>query len=306
MAHDELAACLRSWRDRLSPAEAGLPAGGTRRAPGLRREEVAQLAGLSVDYLAASSRAARATVAVGAGAAGARCGSPAERDHLYRVAGQAPPAAGRIGRHLTPGVQRVLDRLTDVPVLVVDAAWHVVAVDSLGAALLGDITGGTLRERNMLWRHFTGEPSRIVRSAEQDADLEAEAVGDLHDALGRYPGDPDLRALIDDLRAASPRFAELWEQRRSRRRAADRKTIDHPRSGRSRSTATCCRCPAATCGLSSTPCRRARRGRGAGAARAIGLRRSRSTSASATARRRARRASPPRRIGAAEPAALAA
>jgi transcriptional regulator with XRE-family HTH domain len=232
--HDELAACLRSWRDRLSPAEAGLPAGGTRRAPGLRREEVAQLAGLSLDYLARleQGRASKPSPSVLAPLARALRLTDAERDHLYRVAGQAPPAAGRMSRHLTPGVQRVLDRLGDVPVLVLDAAWHVVAVNALGAALLGDLTGEPLRERNILWRHFTGHPSRLVRTPEEDAESDAEAVADLHDALGRYPEDPDLRALIDDLRAASPRFAELWEQRPVARRPADRKTFDHPEIGR--------------------------------------------------------------------------
>src|SRR4051812_17464612 len=194
--HDDLAACLRSWRDRLTPAEAGLPAGRGRRASGLRREEVAALAGLSVDYLTRleQGRATNPSPSVLAPLARALRLTDAERDHLYRVAGQAPPA-GRISRHLTPGVQRVLDRLTDVPVVVFDAAWHVVAVNPLGAALLGDLTGEPLRERNILWRHFTGAPSRVIRTAAEAAELEAEAVADLHDALGRYPDDPDLRAL---------------------------------------------------------------------------------------------------------------
>jgi transcriptional regulator with XRE-family HTH domain len=231
--HDELAACLRSWRDRLSPAEVGLPAGGVRRAPGLRREEVAQLAGLSLDYLARleQGRASNPSPSVLAPLARALRLTDAERDHLYRVAGQAPPA-GRISRHLTPGVQRVLDRLTDIPVLVVDAAWHVVAVNALGAALLGDLSGRPLRQRNILWRHFTLAPGRVVRTPEEDAELEAEAVADLHEALGRYPEDPDLRALIADLREVSPRFAELWERRPVARRAADRKTFEHPEIGR--------------------------------------------------------------------------
>ena len=230
--HD-LAACLRSWRDRLSPAEAGLPAGGVRRAPGLRREEVAQLAGLSLDYLARleQGRASSPSPSVLAPLARALRLTDAERDHLYRVAGHAPPA-GRISRHITPGVQRVLDRLADVPVLVVDAAWHVIAVNPLGAALLGDLSGEPLRRRNILWRHFTRAPSRIVRTPEEDASLEAEAVADLHEALGRYPEDPDLRALIADLREASPRFAELWEQRPVATRPPGRKTVEHPEVGR--------------------------------------------------------------------------
>jgi transcriptional regulator with XRE-family HTH domain len=227
MDSDELAACLRSWRDRLSPAEAGLPAGGHRRAPGLRREEVAQLAGLSLDYLARleQGRASNPSPSVLAPLARALRLTDAERDHLYRVAGQAPPA-GRMGRHLTPGVQRVLDRLGDVPVLVVDMAWNVVAVNALGRALLGEPRGNILR------RHFAGEPSRVVRTPVEKGDFEVEAVADLHDALGRFPDDPDLRELINDLLAISPRFAELWERRPVAPRHTGTKTFDHPEIGR--------------------------------------------------------------------------
>src|SRR3954467_15498764 len=116
---DELAACLRTWGARLSPADVGLPAGGRRRAPGLRREEVAQLAGLSVDYLARleQGRAANPSPSVLAPLARALRLTEAGPAPLYRVAGQAPPLAGHIDRHLTPGVQRVLDRLRDVPVI---------------------------------------------------------------------------------------------------------------------------------------------------------------------------------------------
>jgi transcriptional regulator with XRE-family HTH domain len=227
MDNDELAACLRSWRDRLSPGEAGLPAGGRRRAPGLRREEIAQLAGLSLDYLSRleQGRASNPSPSVLAPLARALRLSDAERDHLYRVAGQAPPA-GRMGHHLTPGVQRVLDRLEDVPVLVVDMAWNVVAVNALGRALLGDSRGNILR------RHFAREPSRVVRTPAEVADFEVEAVADLHDALGRYPDDPELRTLIDGLLAASARFAELWEQRPVAPRHTGKKTFDHPEIGR--------------------------------------------------------------------------
>src|SRR4051812_45417648 len=156
-AQDGLAPCRRAGRDRLTPAEVGLPAGGTRRAPGLRREEVAQLAGLSVDYLARleQGRATNPSPSVLAPLARALRLSNEERDHLYRVAGQAAPADGSMDRHLTPGVQRMLDRLADVPVMVVDAAWTVVAANALATALVGDMSGETERERNVAWRHFT-------------------------------------------------------------------------------------------------------------------------------------------------------
>jgi transcriptional regulator with XRE-family HTH domain len=231
--HDELAACLRSWRDRLSPAEAGLPAGGRRRAPGLRREEVAQLAGVSLDYLARleQGRASSPSPSVLASLARALRLTDAERAHLYRVAGQAEPGPGHIRRHLTPGVQRVLDRLADVPVVVLDPSGQIVAVNPLARALLGEVQDGSPREQNIPWRVFTGGPSPFVRTPEEHAALEAEMVADLHDALGRYPADRELRSLVEDLRAQSQRFRELWEERPVAARSADRKTLVHPEAG---------------------------------------------------------------------------
>jgi transcriptional regulator with XRE-family HTH domain len=235
MASDELASCLRTWRDRLTPADVGLPAGGTRRAPGLRREEVAHLAGLSVDYLARleQGRATNPSPSVLAPLARALRLSGDERDHLFRVAGHAAPQPGVMTRHVTPGVQRMLDRLSDVPVMVLDASWTVIAANPLATALVGDFSSGTPRERNILWRRFTEDgPSRVVRTPEETEAADAGAVADLHDALGRYPADDQLRSLIDDLLAASPDFARLWEARPVARHAEDRKTFEHPEVGR--------------------------------------------------------------------------
>jgi transcriptional regulator with XRE-family HTH domain len=224
---DELAACLRQWRDRLAPAELGLPV-GRRRAPGLRREEVAQLAGVSVDYLARleQGRADHPSPSVLGALARALRLTHEERAHLFRVAGRAEPGAGQIDRHITPGVQRILDRLADTPVMVVDAAWEIVAMNPLATALLGDLSG-----ENILWRHFTGQGSRLVRTDEESAASEADSVADLREAAGRYPDDERLRRLIADLRAASPRFGELWEQPAVAARAASRKTFEHPEVG---------------------------------------------------------------------------
>jgi transcriptional regulator with XRE-family HTH domain len=230
---DELAACLRSWRDRLQPADAGLPTGGARRAPGLRREEVAQLAGVSVDYLARleQGRATNPSASVLAPLARALRLSDDERAHLFRVAGHAEPDAGRVRRHVTPSVQRVLDRLADVPVLVVDAGWQIVARNALATALLGDTSGATARERNIAWCQFTDAPSRVVRTPEETARFEDEVVADLHDALGRYPDDEPLRELIEELKRISPRFAERWEQRPVAQHGFARKTLAHPEVG---------------------------------------------------------------------------
>lgn len=234
MHDDELAACLRRWRDRLAPAEVGLPSQALRRAPGLRREEVAQLAGLSVDYVTRleQGRATRPSQQVLASLARTLRLTAEEHEHLFRIAGQAPLRAGSMNRHMTPGLQRIVDRLADVPVVVLDAAWSVVAWNALGAALIGDPSELRGRERNVLWRHFTGAPSRFVRDADEDEAMDAEAVGDLHVALGRYPGDPDLRSLIADLRRVSERFAALWAQRPTATRTSSRKTIQHPEVGR--------------------------------------------------------------------------
>jgi transcriptional regulator with XRE-family HTH domain len=230
---DDLAACLRSWRDRISPADAGLPPGRQRRVPGLRREEVAQLAGVSVDYLTRleQGRAASPSPSVLAALARALRLTKDERAHLYRLAGHAEPRPGTVDRHITPSLQRLLDRLTDVPAMVVDVTGEIIVANALASALTGDRSELSRRDRNINWRHFTGARSPILRSPEEVAQVEEAMVAELHDALGRYPGDEELVALINDLCAASPRFAELWEQRPVARVRARRKTFRHPDVG---------------------------------------------------------------------------
>ena len=230
---DELARCIRSWRDRVGPTDVGLPAGSTRRVPGLRREEVAQLAGVSLDYLARleQGRATNPSASVLASLARALRVSDEERAHLFRLAGHAEPSAETINRHIPPRVQRLLDRLTDVPVMVLDSSWQILAANGLAGALIGDFSTASGRERNIAWRHFTGASSRLVRTEPEQAEADIEIVSDLGEALGRYPADQQLAGLVDDLRAASPRFAELWEQHPVAQRSASRKTFLHPEVG---------------------------------------------------------------------------
>jgi transcriptional regulator with XRE-family HTH domain len=233
VAQDELAGWLRFWRERLTPAEAGLPAGGRRRVSGLRREEVAQLAGVSLDYLARleQGRASNPSPSVLAALARSLRLSDDERSQLFRLAGEFEPGPGTVDRHITPSLQRLLDRLTDVPVMVIDAAGEIIAANRLATALLGDLSGASRRERTLPWRHFTGRPSRIVRTEAEQAAAEAGMVAELRDALGRFPNDHHLSSVIEDLLARSPRFAELWQQRPVARAPARRKTFRHPEIG---------------------------------------------------------------------------
>ena len=230
---DELGGCLRSWRDRVKPADAGLPASTGRRVPGLRREEVAQLAGVSLDYLSRleQGRAENPSPSVLASLARALRLTDDERDHLFRLAGHAEPRPGTIDRHIGPGVHRLLDRLADVPVMVMDASWQVIDRNALASALLGDLSDSSGRDRNVAWRHFTRANSRIVRSEHEQRETDAEIAADLREALGRYPADEHLASLVDDLRAASPRFAAVWEEHPVARRTASRKTFQHPEAG---------------------------------------------------------------------------
>lgn len=234
IAQEELAGCLRSWRERLSPAEAGLPAGRGRRTPGLRREEVAGLAGVSLDYLARleQGRAHSPSASVLASLARALRLSQDERAHLFRLAGQVEPGPGTINRHITPSLHRLLDRLSDVPVMVVDAAGEIIAANPLANALMGDLSGASRRERTIAWRHFSGGfPSRLVRTPEEHAAAEEAMAADLRDALGRFPDDEYLNELISDLLELSPRFAELWEKRPIAHTPARQKSFNHPEIG---------------------------------------------------------------------------
>jgi transcriptional regulator with XRE-family HTH domain len=233
MEENPLAGLLRAWRDRVTPAAVGLPSGGHRRAPGLRREELAALAGLSVDYLTRleQGRAEHPSAQVLASIARALRLSRDEREHLFRVAGQAAPGTGQVPSFLTPGIQRLLDRLVDVPVGVYDAAWNLLAWNPLWAALQGDASAHTGRDRNLIWRYFAGGPARIVRHADAQAEFDRDMVADLRTAAGRYPDDRDLLALVADLRQASDRFAELWDAHHVAVHTADRKTVIHPLIG---------------------------------------------------------------------------
>lgn len=227
---------LRHRRDRVEPASVGLPAGGRRRATGLRREEVAHLSGISVDYLTRleQGRATSPSAQVVEALARALRLPDADRDVLFRLAGHVTPGREVISSRVSPSVQRLLDRLAHTPVVVYDAAWNLVVANDAYDALMGETTTWRGRERNAVWRNIVLESSRAVSTQAETEALQAGLVADLRLTAARYPGDQPLRRLIADLRAASLRFADLWESADPSRHhePARHKTIDHPTVGR--------------------------------------------------------------------------
>ena len=234
MASSELGTQLRAWRDRLTPSAVGLPTQSRRRAPGLRREEVAHLAGLSGDYLVRleQGRSQHPSVQVVQSLARALRLDREESDRLHRMAGHLPPTSGRMARHVTPSILRIVDRLGDTPVSVIDAAWETVLQNRAADVVFGDIAGEKGRGRNRAWRTFMDVPGMGGLEPQTRSMVERDVVGDLHAALIRLPEDPDIATLVADLREQSPRFAELWETTPARVRGARRKTLDHPVAGR--------------------------------------------------------------------------
>ena len=155
-AETSLAATLRVWRDRLTPGEVGRPVGLSRRAVGLRREELAELAGVSVDYVVRleQGRATTPSGQVVAALARALRLTRAERDHLYNLAGLHPPNDRVISDHIPPGVQRLLTRLEDSSAAVFAADWQLLWWNRGWAALVGNPSNVAPAERNFVCSRF--------------------------------------------------------------------------------------------------------------------------------------------------------
>ncbi|MCS7476875.1 helix-turn-helix domain-containing protein [Umezawaea endophytica] len=225
---DEFAQILRAWRDRVRPEDVGLPPGLGRRAPGLRREELALIAGVSVDYVVRleQGRARNPSPHLLTSLARALRLNDAERDHLFRVAGAAVPPAGHVPRHVTPTAQRMVDRFRNAPVAVAvhTAIYELVLWNPLWAALFGDPSSQTRLERNVAWQYFEGSIP-VTHTPEDDEAYARDLVGHLRSASGRYPDDPDLPRLIDRLTRTSPDFARRWKAGTVGELRSSRKTV---------------------------------------------------------------------------------
>lgn len=233
-----LGATLRAWRDRIAPEAAGLPSGRDRRAKGLRREELAELAGISVDYVVRleQGRATTPSAQVVAALARALRLTGAERDHLHRLAGLVPPSDREISDHIPPGLQRLLTRLDDTAAAVFAADWRLIWWNRGWAALLGDPSGTPPRFRNFARDTFPsgGDGPCLshwpVRTLDQEA-VESALVSYLRRATGRFPGSARLRDLIRELAAGSERFAALWAAGAVGAHRENRKIVEHPSVG---------------------------------------------------------------------------
>lgn len=234
---DTLGGLIRAWRDRLAPRDAGITVGQSRRATGLRREELASLAGVSVDYVVRleQGRARNPSAQVIGAMARALHLTNAERDHLYRVAGLLPPADDQVSTHIPPGVQRLVARLDGQPLAVFSASWDLLAWNPHWSALQGDPVAMPVAERNLARAVFgDGEARRSLRPSRSEngpEQFEAAIVADLRTAAAAHPADAGLRHLIRELRTTSRSFAGHWGRASIGHHTTDRKTISHPDVG---------------------------------------------------------------------------
>lgn len=212
----ELAEFLRTRRARLSPAQVGLAAGGhgQRRTPGLRRQEVAQLAGISVDYYIRleQARGPHPSRQVLTSLARALMLTADEREYLFKITGQTPPAVASPSRELTPAIRYLLDGLTDVPAYVVDAKYDILAWNSLAIHFIGDLSTFTDGGRNMLRWMFTRGDNAAHWADPDSVAFARSLIADLRASRASYPGDRGIGNLVTELLAVSATFAAMWRE----------------------------------------------------------------------------------------------
>jgi len=229
----EIAAFLRAVRERKQPADVGLPGGGRRRTPGLRRQEVAELAGISIDHYVRleQARGSRPSRQVLSALARALLLTADEREYLFRVAGESPSVVTRPCREVRPAVRYLLESLSNTPAYVVDAKYDVLAWNYLATWFIGHQDTMPPEGRNMV-RSMFDLPDWHPRWLDEEMRQFARAsVADLRAAYGRYPGDAGIAALVADLMATSTHFAAMWAAHEVEARHHLAKTIDHPNFG---------------------------------------------------------------------------
>lgn len=234
MDRDALAEFLVRRREQLKPSDVGLGAGARRRTPGLRREEVAQLAAMSTDYYARleQRRGPQPSVQILASLARALRLTPAERDYLHRVCGHSAPDRTVFTDYVHPGMLRVLDRLDDTAAFIVSALDEVLVQNDAARALLGDARGLEGIERSGIYRWFAHPDDERRRYPTEDHARHSRVlVASLRSAYGALGESSRAGEIVRELTARSAEFAELWDVHEVRRRFEDHKVLIHPEIG---------------------------------------------------------------------------
>lgn len=229
-----LAEFLRHRREALQPEDVGLPRGARRRTNGLRREEVATLCHMSPDYYARLERGSgphpseQMTASL---AQGLRL-SLRERDHLFRLAGHAPPARGPASeQHISPGLLRILDRLEDTPAEIVTELGETLRQTPMGVALTGDLMSYRGPARSIGYRWFTDPAARSRYAPEDHERLGRVFASGLREVVARRGPASYAARLAELLRAESAEFLALWERHEVGIRPASVKRFLHPEVG---------------------------------------------------------------------------
>lgn len=233
----ELGAFLRTRRDRIRPAEVGLPQGPRRRVPGLRREEVAQLAGLSVDYYTELERGSAkngvqpSAQTLTALARALRLNDD-ERDHLFHLAERpGPPSAHGPSTHVQPALLGLLDRLSNTPARVITDLHETLVENDLARNLLGKSPAHRGPAASFVYRWFTDPQARERYPPEDHPHHSRVFVADLQAAAARRGRDAEVAKMIAVLRRRSQEFAALWDTHDVAVRRMDHKKIVHPTLG---------------------------------------------------------------------------
>ncbi|QKW25876.1 helix-turn-helix domain-containing protein [Streptomyces seoulensis] len=224
---DDLAGFLRTRRSRVDPAAAGIPTDSRRRVEGLRREEVAHLSGVSVDYYVRmeQGRATQPSEQVLDALARVLGLDATEREHLYRLARQRRRRAKAPSGRVRPELLRVLDLVVDAPALIMNHRLDVLAGNRLAGLLFGPPMPGLNIPRHI----FLQEADHGLYADWETCTLDV--VGHLRLAAGKYPDDARLTSLIGELAVGSERFRRLWARADVRARTHGRKVYRHPLVG---------------------------------------------------------------------------
>ncbi|WP_253769514.1 helix-turn-helix transcriptional regulator [Goodfellowiella coeruleoviolacea] len=218
---------LRARRARIRPEELGLPSYGRRRVPGLRREELAQLAGVSVDYYVRLEQGRSPSVSDAVLDAIGRVLrlDRTEQAHLRALVRPGSSAAAPDQRVVRPGLRRVLEMMTDLPAFVLGRRMDFLAWNRLGDAVMG-FERMAPADRNAARYAFLHPEARAYYP--NWAEVAEETVAHLHLDAGRYPDDPELAALLGELSARDETFRRLWARHDVREKSHGRKLIRHP------------------------------------------------------------------------------